>query len=181
MESLEELLRAADIPFCRHGNHIRLVIYCISISDVWRLEADHLNRCFPHVVNIAVQTILKELKENGYDPVIVKSAEPLNPSSDVVLYATAVESDPIGCSREIVAICRKSGQRREGLQKLIATGNDTSAWGPDTTIRLVQLLRDCETRWSSTYNMIDRLIELYPVSILLPTCGKCDLHNILGR
>lgn len=83
-----------------------------------------------------------------------------------MLYATAVESDPVGRSREIVATCRKSGQRRKGLQNLIATGNDTSAWGPDATIRPVQLLRDCETRWSSTYNMIDRLIELYPVSTI---------------
>ena len=85
-------------------------------------------------------------------------------------YATAVESDPIGRSREIVATCRKSGQRRENLQKLIAAGNKTNAWGgSNTVIWLVQLLRDCETRWSSTFNMIDRLIELYPVSILLQT------------
>jgi hypothetical protein len=114
-----------------------------------------------------VQTVLKELKENGYDPVIATSPNPLNPDSDLVRYATAVESDPVRRSREIVATCRKSSQHRENLQKLIATGNITNAWGSDTTIRLVQLLRDCETRWSSTYNMIDRVIELYPVSILL--------------
>lgn len=82
-------------------------------------------------------------------------------------YASAVESDLVGRCREIVAACRKSGQRRENLQKLIAIGNSTNTWGPDTVIRLVQLLRDCETRCSSTYNMIDRLIKLYPVSILL--------------
>ncbi len=122
------------------------------------------DRCFPHVINIAVQTILKELKENGYDPVIATSVDPLNPSSELVEYATAVQSDPVGRTQQIVATCRKSGQHREGLQKLIATGNDTNAWGPDTNIWLVQLLRDCETRWSSTYNMIDQLIELYPVS-----------------
>ncbi|KAF8505584.1 hypothetical protein F5888DRAFT_1604559, partial [Russula emetica] len=82
--------------------------------------------------------------------------------SELVEYATAVQSDPVGRMRQIVITCRKSGQRREGLQKPIATGNDTNAWGPDTNIRLVQLLRDCETRWSSTFNMIDRFIELYP-------------------
>lgn len=74
-------------------------------------------------------------------------------------YATAIQSDPVGRTRQIVATCRKSGQRREGLQKKpIATGDDTNIW-------LVQLLRDCETRWSSTFNIIDRLIELHPVSI----------------
>ena len=82
-------------------------------------------------------------------------------------YATAVESVLVGRCREIVATCRKSGQRRETLQKLIAISNSTNTWGLDTVIRPVQLLRDCETRWSSTYNMMDRLIELYPVSVLL--------------
>jgi hypothetical protein len=117
-----------------------------------------------------VQTILKELKENGYTPVIETSAEP---SMDLMQYVNALKSDPVGRSREIVATCRKFGQRRENLQKLIATGNHTNAWGPDTVIRLVQLLRDCETHWSSTFNMIDRVIELYPVSILYHYYNMC--------
>jgi hypothetical protein len=114
------------------------------------------NSCFPHAIDIAVQTILKELKKNGYHPIIATSAYPLNPSSELVEYATAVQSDLVGRTRQIVAACRKSGQRREGLQKLIAI---------DTNIRFVQPLRDCETRWFSTFDMIDWLIELYPVSI----------------
>lgn len=86
-------------------------------------------------------------------------------------YATAVQSDPVGRTRQIVTTCRKSGQHREGLQKLIATGSDTN-------VRLVQLLRDCETRWSSTFNMIDRFIELHPVSIFYlfkPVVTHCVL------
>jgi hypothetical protein len=121
-------------------------------------------RCFPHVVNIAVQTILKELEDHPYDPVISTSTNPSGPSDELIQYATAVKSKPIRRTREIVAVCRKSGQRREDLQKLIAVGNNSNAWGTDVVIRLVQLLRDCETRWSSTFNMVDRLIELYPVS-----------------
>ena len=161
MEAIEELFQAAGIPFCRHGNRIRFVTGLLLLQ---RAEYPFpSNRCFPHVINVAVQTILKELKENGYDPIIATSADPLNPSSELMEYATAVQSDPVGRTRQIVATCRKSGQGREGLQKLIATSNDTNTWGPDTNIRLVQLLRDCETRWSSTFNMIDRVIELYPV------------------
>jgi hypothetical protein len=162
MEAIEELLQATDIPFCRHSNRIRFVTVVY-----YRYRAKYLlsfNRCFPHVINIAVQTILNELEENSYDPIIATSADSLNPSSELVEYATAVQSDPVGRMWQIVATCRKSRQRREGLQKLIATGNDTNAWDPDTNNRLVQLLRDCETRWSSTFNMIDRFIELYPVS-----------------
>lgn len=35
MISLEELLRAAGIPFCRHGNRIRLVtVIYIQISEL---------------------------------------------------------------------------------------------------------------------------------------------------
>ena len=123
-------------------------------------------------MNIAVQTILKELNENGYDPVIATSTDPMGPSAELIEYATAVESDPVGRTRRIVSVCRKSGQRREDLQKVIDAGNNSNAWGTDVVIRHVQLLRDCETRWSSTFNMIDRLIELYPVSNTLKNGEK---------
>jgi hypothetical protein len=156
MEAIEELLRAAGIPFCHHGNRIGFVTGLLLLQRAKYLLPS--NRCLPHVINIAVETILKELKENGYDPIIAASVDPLNPSPELVEYATAVQSDPVGRTRQIVATCRKSGLRHEGLQKLIATGNDTN-------IRLAQLLQDCETCWSSTFNMIDWLIELYPVTI----------------
>jgi hypothetical protein len=123
-------------------------------------------RCFPHVVNIAIQTVLKELKENSYDPVIATSTDPAGPSMALIEYATAVKSDPVGRTRGIVAVCRKSGQRRRELQNIIAIGNSCNAWGIGIIIRLVQLLHDCETRWSSTFNMVDRLIELYPASTI---------------
>jgi hypothetical protein len=115
-------------------------------------------------VNIAVQTILKELKENGYDPVIATSADPMGPSAKLIEYATAVKSDPVGGTRGVVAVWRKFGLRHEDWKQVINTGNSCNAWGPDVVIRPVQLLRDCETCWSSTFNMVDRLIELYPVS-----------------
>lgn len=114
------------------------------------------------MVNIATQTILAELKENPYWPVIESSTDPSGPNQELKEYARAVESNPVGHTRNIVAVCRKSGQRREELQRVIVSGNEQCVWA----LRTVQLLRDCETRWSSTFNMIDRLIELYPVSNL---------------
>jgi hypothetical protein len=84
-------------------------------------------------------------------------------------YLNALESDLVGKCRSIVSTCRASGQRRQALLKKIDEGNRSGYWkgklddGKDY-IRLVQLLRDCETRWSSTFNMIDRVLELYVVS-----------------
>jgi len=83
---------------------------------------------------------------------------------ELIEYATAIESDPVGQTCGIVAVCCKSGQCCKDLKKVINTGNSSNAWGPDVIIRPVQLLCDCETHWSLTFNMVDRLIELYPVS-----------------
>ncbi|KAF7372144.1 Dimer-Tnp-hAT domain-containing protein [Mycena venus] len=118
-------------------------------------------RCFPHVINIATQTILAELKENPRDPVIA-SESPMS-HAKLVAYADALESDPVGGGRRVVAACRASGQRRSDLKIVIRQGNATKHWPVEGgVLRTVQLLRDCETRWSSTYNMSDRVIELYP-------------------
>ncbi|KAH9160556.1 hypothetical protein EDB89DRAFT_1862690, partial [Lactarius sanguifluus] len=75
-------------------------------------------------------------------------------------YAQALNSDPVGQTQGIVGVCRASGGRRKELKCAIEDGNKSNTWGE--IIRVVQLLRDCETRWSSTYNMIDRTMELYP-------------------
>ncbi|KAJ7498281.1 hypothetical protein B0H11DRAFT_2155600 [Mycena galericulata] len=117
-------------------------------------------RCFPHVINIAAQTILKELKENPRIPVLASSSS--LSFQQLHAYADALESDPVGQGRQIVASCRASGQRRSDLKRVIVQGNETKIWQPTGTLRVVQLLRDCETRWSSTFMMSDRVIELYP-------------------
>ncbi|KAI0729761.1 hypothetical protein BC629DRAFT_1261519, partial [Irpex lacteus] len=80
-------------------------------------------------------------------------------------YAEALAADPVGRIRALVAACRASGQRRDDLQAVIKNGNEAKQW---ERIRpggmpALQLLRDCPTRWSSTYNMIDRVLVLYPV------------------
>jgi hypothetical protein len=83
----------------------------------------------------------------------------------------ALQSKPITKTREIVAVCRRSGQRRSELRAVIVKGNDTSSWpSANGKVPVLQLLRDCETRWSSTFNMIDRLMEIYPVRVAPFTC-----------
>ena len=104
--------------------------------------------------------MLKELEDSPYDPVVQLSPSPLI-SADLVKYAEALRTEPISNTRSIVAICHKSGSRRTELRNIIIEGIQDGTW---PQLRVVQLLRDCITCWSSTYNMIDRCIELYPVT-----------------
>ncbi|KAI0069744.1 hypothetical protein K474DRAFT_1609945, partial [Panus rudis PR-1116 ss-1] len=94
-------------------------------------------------------------------------------------YRGALARDPVGLVRRVVADLRSSGQRRAALRNIIKAGNESKSW-PRTpfdafdstddddplksggTLPEVQLLRDCETRWSSTYLMIVRLMTLFP-------------------
>jgi hypothetical protein len=103
------------------------------------------------------------MKDNPYYPVVECGAD--IPSDELLSYARALESDPVGQTRGIVNVCRASGGRRKELKSVIEDGNKSKTWGE--IIRVVQLLRDCETRWSSTYNMIDRTMELYPVTLFI--------------
>ncbi|KAH7903910.1 ribonuclease H-like domain-containing protein, partial [Hygrophoropsis aurantiaca] len=89
-----------------------------------------------------------------------------NPKS-LRVYADALALDPIGECREIVAACRSSGQRRRRLKAVIKEGNEKGYWegklpNNETTLPVLQLLRDCVVRWSSTYGMIERVLLLYP-------------------
>ncbi|KAJ2973106.1 hypothetical protein NUW54_g12126 [Trametes sanguinea] len=158
MENLECLLRDAGIPFDREGNRIR---------------------CFPHVINIAVQHILHELK-----------AEPLAPldASDVPYEqrsraADALSGDPLGKVRSLVSFCRQSNQRRVEFQRTIQEGNLSGLWkdadGKVITLPLLQLLRDCETRWSSTYLMLQRIFLLYPaIHTFLRHASRADISHV---
>ncbi|KAI0673772.1 ribonuclease H-like domain-containing protein [Trametes maxima] len=107
-------------------------------------------RCFPHVVNISVQHGLKALTEVEVDP----SGRDL-----------AASSDPVKSARRLVAACRASGQRREDFATVIKELNDSGALNAGTKHRPLQLLRDVDTCWSSTFLMIDRLLTLYPAVI----------------
>jgi hypothetical protein len=63
-----------------------------------------------------VRTILKELEDNPYAPVMQSST---TPSADLIEYADALHSKPITNARSIVAIFRKSGSRRTELRNII--------------------------------------------------------------
>ncbi len=100
-------------------------------------------------MNISVQHILNDLKDNPFDD-------------------NALSHDPVGKIRNLVAYCRQSDRRRIEFRATIEDGNQAQLWedeqGNPIQLPLLQLLRDCETRWSSTFLMIKRALHLYPVS-----------------
>lgn len=99
-------------------------------------------------------------------------------------YRKSLESDLISRVRHIVAQCRASGNRREDFRnavlamrneiqtKIVERGCSSNDDDDELLQRVVVLLRDVDTRWSSTFLMVDRFLELYPVSIL-----KFDLNK----
>jgi hypothetical protein len=92
-------------------------------------------------------------------------------------YEAALQSDPVGKARSVVAALRVSGQRRADLREIIIQGNFEKCW--EEFVPLAQPLRDCDTRWASLRAMIKRVIELYPVSSF-HSCVD-DLSSILLR
>lgn len=164
MEELERELTKRGISFHRDGNRIRYVdsLCCIQIADIMTPF-----RCFPHVINLAVQAFLVEMKRSPSWPL---DHMPDNTTDDMYKYTYALNRDLISTTRNIVSACRASGQRRRSLRKVIQDGNATGYWvnkilpdGEWDKMPEVQLLRDSETRWSSTFLMIRRLLLLYPV------------------
>lgn len=116
-----------------------------------------------------MQSVIDELKTNPVEPVLA-TAKSEEDKPRLVKYARALQADPVGKTRDLVAACRVSGQRRYELKKLIKNGNESQVWKKDVgrDIPAVAPLRDCKTRWSSTFLMVDRALILYPVSFPLP-------------
>ncbi|KAL4246220.1 Zinc finger BED domain-containing, partial [Abortiporus biennis] len=144
MARCEDFFHADGIPFDRDGNHVR---------------------CFPYITNIATQTILKELKENPEASMFNLAASAVKESDwdQFMAYSEALSKDPVGRIQSLVATCRASSEHRREFKAIIQVGNELKKWeSPDGTLPVLQLLQDAETRWSSTYLMIDHALFLYP-------------------
>jgi len=131
-------------------------------------------RCFAHIINISVQHVLAALKNkyNLFEDHLYLD----NAGSSLDSYGDALRGDPVGRVQKLVSDCRVSGQRHSALRAVIRDGNKMNSWpqmmldfdsldaGKEGSILPeVQLLWDCETRWSSTFLMITRVLTLYPV------------------
>ena len=153
------------------------------------LRPNHLHtyltpcRCFPHVINLAVQAIYAALKDGKglqaqYLAGGLRSCFSEAALAAVVLpgevtvdeYLEALTSDVLGTARKLIAACRTPGKRREEFCDTIHEGNRIGRWTDDggdaVSQEALQLLRDCETRWSSTFFMVDRVLLMMPVCFI---------------
>jgi hypothetical protein len=135
---------------------------------------DNKIMCFPHVINIAVQHVLRGMSKTQAPENDDDDPEGL---TDVVnadegrgikqSFEAACAQDPIARLRKIVVTIRSSGQRRDAWISWIDSGNTNGLFlldGQRLYIKPKQLLRDVRTRWDSTYVMITRCIEMRLVS-----------------
>ncbi|KAJ3754264.1 hypothetical protein EV360DRAFT_51958 [Lentinula raphanica] len=151
MRSLERRLKAEGVSFSEHGNRIR---------------------CFPHVINIAVKTALSRIGDVELDDAdnvtLDEIFEYLPPNESIGMskaYRESLSKDLVGCAHKLVNASRSSGKRRDALRDAILAirrAQTSHEGNHHYLMREVVLLRDVDTRWSSTFLMIDRLLELYP-------------------
>jgi hypothetical protein len=135
--------------------------------------------CFPHVINLAVQAIYAALKDGKglEEQYLLTGINHLSEAAleEVVLpegvtrdgYLGALKTDVLGTARKLISACRISGKRRERFADTVLEGNRDETWTDDNgnfiSRKALQLLRDCETRWSSTHLMVDRVLIMLPV------------------
>ena len=138
-----------------------------------------LYSCFLHIINLAVQAIYATLKcgkglEEQYllgnlghisEAALKGMVLPQGVTKDD--YLKALVADVLGTAQKLVAACRISGRRWEEFLDTILKGNLDETWTDDDgnpiSREALQLLRDCETWWSSTYTMVDRVLVMLPV------------------
>lgn len=136
------------------------------------------------MINLAVQAIYAALKDGKgleeqyllgelrdcFSETVIKAAV-LPPGVAVEDYLEALTSDVLGVARKLIAACRISGKRREEFVDTIIKGNTNEAWVDDNgnliSRKTLELLRDCETRWSSTHLMVDRVLVMLPVRFVM--------------
>lgn len=154
-------------------------------SDVFNLNG----RCFPHVVNLAIQGALNKLTE--VDPLStflydiadvdnnVEEDEISTPAALIAdpSYLVALLCDPVNCVRKLVSSCHASRIRRDDFHDTILSGNADGSF--QQKLRPIQLLRDMEVCWSSTYLMVARALELYPVRVSITQIVLPIHHQIV--
>ncbi|KAF4617427.1 hypothetical protein D9613_006423 [Agrocybe pediades] len=161
MKDLEDLLEKMGLQFSAEGNRIR---------------------CFPHVINIAVKAGLRALSASAPDITEEDEVPVVYEQNDGdAEYEDALHNDVVAKCRSLVTACRASGQRREDLQKTITEGNEREYFPKHISNK--ELLRDMDIRWSSTFLMIDRVLELYPaIDGLLSKAKYIDInHHLLDE
>ena len=84
-------------------------------------------------------------------------------------YLRALKRDVLGLVRKLTTACCISGNRQEEFKDTVLEGNQNQMWtddhGESVSVKPLQLLRDCEIRWSSTHFMVDWILTMLPVCV----------------
>jgi len=129
---------------------------------------DHRIPCFPHIINICVQHILKEYTKADFSD--IANSWPVGKRNiKKNEYIDALRKDSLKHARSVVSAIRGSPLRQENFRNIIAVCNDQKLFrDDDNAVQLVgtiELLHDVDTRWDSTYMMINQLRKLHPVGL----------------
>jgi hypothetical protein len=101
---------------------------------------EHLIPCIGHVLNLAVQDLLKVAFKSD----TLEQSEPVSYNTDDVEY------DVLSRLRRGIVIIRSSPQRRQQFRHILAAESLPS----------LELILDVPTRWNSTADMIQRALQL---------------------
>lgn len=103
-------------------------------------------------------------EEDDDDPVLQEFMD----EEDMEEWFHAIKQNPVRKGRKIIRTIRSSGQRREGFQLSITTGNQSQAFvnekNQPIVVKQLQLLPDVKHRWDSLHVMLERMRDLRPVS-----------------
>ncbi|KAI0365534.1 hypothetical protein BV20DRAFT_1038887 [Pilatotrama ljubarskyi] len=187
LDDLERLLNEKGIRFHRTGNRLRCFPHVVNISVQHGLRALGCGSSKPDDTQAdggvsaesnhensarAPQSSESSLRADPSDPVLdlydVSTDPELNDAlQDDPEYMAALFSNPLRAARTLIAKARQSGPRREEFAKILTECIRNEMFGEGIEPSGRQLLRDVDTRWSSTFLMLDRLLSLYPAVQLL--------------
>ncbi|KAF7328561.1 HAT family dimerization domain-containing protein [Mycena venus] len=106
-------------------------------------------RCFPHIVNLACKAILGAITNMDFAASGAADFVP-GPAAPPRTILDAIAHDPVATVRTSVRVIRAFSLRRQYFSEVLKA----------LQMKDLQLLRDVDTRWSSTLIMIDRAILL---------------------
>ncbi|KAJ6610156.1 ribonuclease H-like domain-containing protein, partial [Mycena sp. CBHHK59/15] len=113
------------------------------------LKSKRRIRCFPHIVNLACQAVLGAITDMDFVAPEAADFVP-RPADAAPTFMDTVQCDPVATVRTTVRVIRASSLCRQYFSDILKALQQKD----------LQLLRDVDTRWSSTLLMIDRAVLL---------------------
>ncbi|KAH6871731.1 hypothetical protein BKA70DRAFT_1130625, partial [Coprinopsis sp. MPI-PUGE-AT-0042] len=114
-------------------------------------------RCFPHIVNLACKAVLAEITNTDYANI------------DEATFLNAVDHDPIATLRALIRAIRSSSLHRQQFSLIAQQLCDLE----------LELVRDVDARWSSTFLMIVRALDLeVAITGMIQECPELEKYSL---